>query len=115
MKYFHHFIIKFHLPIPLLPHQKLLINKMIGEKKISNISIHSNMLTGIINSSINNLEDHNSHIYEDMDYFTGQKKIPLEKFQERMQNSQMMYDWNEMINKFYPNISFSAWEWGYFE
>ena len=67
---------------------------------------------GIITASINKQPDDMMFITEMDNPFIGERQIPLARFQEKTQKSELIFVWNELIQKFGNSIRFYAIEHG---
>jgi len=102
--YQHHYAIKFEI------YKKLSKNEI---KYLKNTLFQ--MLSddiGIITASINKLPDDMMFISEMDNIFIGERIIPLSLYQQRVQKSELIFIWNELIQKFGNSIKFFAIEHG---
>lgn len=103
--YYHRYYVKFHILDEMTKDEKDYLTKLIKNKDITpyinNYSIITSSIQIIDSSSEND--------------FLGELEIPLKKFQEHMQRSELIYIWNDLIKKFNSRIKFTTWEQWYFE
>ena len=103
--YFHQYAIKFKINKELNKKEKQFLNSPLYQLHTEN--------SGIITSSINILSDNNIRISELHNPFIGERIIPLEEFQKRVQKSELIYIWNSLTQFFKEHIKYYAIEQGF--
>ena len=94
--YFHQYAIKFKINKELSKKDKQFLKSPLYQLQTEN--------SGIITSSINILSDSNTLISELHNPFIGERIIPLEEFQKRVQKSELIYIWNSLTQYFKDHI-----------
>jgi len=103
--YFHYYAIKFEINKELNKKEQIFLKNPLYQMDNKN--------SGILVCSINNLSDNMMYIPENEEIYVGERRIPLELFQKRVQKSELIYVWNELLQFFYSHIKFYAIERAY--
>jgi len=107
-KYLSQYFIKISINRTLTHHEINFLNKLLKENRIYDYKNN----TAVIVPSIHNINNTNIDSEEHSNYFTGEREIPFQKFQELTQTSELIYTWNDII-KIFPDCKFKAYEKAY--